>query len=375
MDDILIVGAGPVGLAMGCFLAQAGRRVRVFEAQEGEGAHFRAIGIHPPALEVLAQIGVAQELVECGMPIERARVYEEGRLLGALTFESCPGPYRFVLTVPQPATERVLRARLEELAPGSLRTGSRVTGVRAGPDRVTLQLADGREVSGGFVVGADGRRSTVREAVGVGYTGGAHDHHYVMADMEEAQSGGPAPFGGQRLGTDAAIILSRAGVVEAFPLPGGRRRWVARTPGRVTEDVLPELQRAVAQRSGVRLAGEVVACSAFTAESRQARRMLGDWWALVGDAAHVVSPIGGQGMNLGLLGVPAVGKALLAGALPGGAGRLRRRAAAASRRALLNMALGSAGFPPLLRSLAVRSVLSRPLRARAARYFTMRGLP
>lgn len=116
----------------------------------------------------------------------------------------------------------------------------------------------------------------------------------------------------------------------------------------------------------------------FTAEKRIAERLVGDGWALAGDAAHVISPIGGQGMNIGLLGGRALVEALLnpqrGRALARYDSTQRRRASAAARRAGLNMLLGSDHLPPGVRWAALHTVSLPGLQARFARYFTMRGL-
>lgn len=399
-----MVGAGPVGLYVACLLAASGREVVVLEQDHGDGrshheqtdgrtskhetgrpAGSRSIGIHPPALEALASAGVAEALLARGCRIESARLLLGAEHVGDLSLRGCPGPYPFVLTLPQFATEEVLESRLTELQPGGLRRGRRLVGLERSGGGWALELHDGSALTARFVIGCDGRNSRVREALQVPVRGGGLDHHYLMADLPDDGS----------LGSDAAISLGPEGVVESFPLPGSRRRWVARFVRRPDGLSVRDLAAAVVARTGIALEPAVcrasVPASAFTAEKRLTERLVGPGWALAGDAAHVISPIGGQGMNLGLLGGKALVEALTGepagGGRAGGSSdealtsrladhdrRQRARARRCARRAGLNMLLGSEHLPRGLRWAALRSVMLPGLRPRFARYFTMRGL-
>jgi 2-polyprenyl-6-methoxyphenol hydroxylase-like FAD-dependent oxidoreductase len=277
--------------------------VVVLEQRAQASGHSRSIGIHPPALEVLALAGLAEPLLERGVRITRARAFAQGKPLGVLELGGCPAPYRFVLSVPQPVTDSLLALRLEQLAPGSLLRGSRLEGLSQDDSGVTLQLAGGRRLRAALVAGCDGRGSSVRRLAGIARSGGPHSDHYVMADLPDSTD----------LGLDAAIYLTSAGVVESFPLPDGRRRWVVRTGGEVparTCAALELLVRLVRERTGLELSGGAATVSVFTAETLLLRSLTRGRLVLAGDAAHVIPPIGGQGLNLGWLGAERLARAL-----------------------------------------------------------------
>jgi 2-polyprenyl-6-methoxyphenol hydroxylase-like FAD-dependent oxidoreductase len=335
---------------------------------------------------------VAGELLAAGRRVRRGRAWGATGPLGDLDLATLPPPFDFVLTVPQPVTEAVLRSALLRTHPGALELGARVESLTQDPDGVTLfgRGADGapRRWRAAAVVGCDGRDGVVRGALGIGWRGGAYPDRFAMADL---------PDGGSGLGEDEALIaLHHAGVVEGFPLPGEVRRWVIRLDrddGAPPDDpsaLARWVAERVTQRTGHRPPPELAGgASAFGVERWLADRFSAGRVALAGDAAHVLSPIGGQGMNLGWLDGAAVAAAVAsawAGGEPRGpelaaalarAGRRRRGAARrAIARAAGNTALGRPIGP--LRAALRDAVLARYLRppwsAMALARFTMGGL-
>lgn len=376
MSDVMIVGGGPVGLLLGLKLHALGVRATVLERRREPRRGSRSIGVHPPALERLDELGIGARFVEHGVRVRRGRAFAGARPLGAVDFGSCLGRHRYVLSIEQEKTEALLREALESRAPGSVRTGLEVTEVERSPRSVRLRVRDvesGRErdLETAFVAGCDGKRSRCRESSAIPFRGDRYPGSYLMGDASDTTA----------LGDEAVVFFYSEGLVESFPLPAGLRRWVIRRAGE-GEASADELASAVRERTGHRVrASDVTRLSAFRAERLVAERLAVGRVALAGDAAHVISPIGGQGMNLGWLGACSLADALAEAAKAGAptpaldldARRRSRMARAAARRAELNMWLGGPATR-LVRDELVRALLSRPITHVLAHLFTMRGL-
>ena len=379
---VAIVGGGPVGLLLGLQLRSAGIDCRVLERRYEPLVHSRAIGIHPPALELLQKFGLAEPLVARGRQVRRGHVFLGATEVGTLSFDRCPSPFRFVLSIPQEETECVIEEHLRACDPDVLDRGMEVlavdNGVLGGVELLLGCDDDARvRLRAELVVGCDGHDSVVRRAAGVPFVGRSYDEPFVMGDFEESTA----------FGDDAALFFHWDGVVESFPLPGGRRRWVVRVARPVDGEPRATLARLVAERTGHRGLLEI-SCfmtSQFQAQRFLAQKFVCDRLVLAGDAAHVVSPIGGQGMNLGWLNAALLGRALIAlFAKPGAidpralhdayGAPARRRARQVARRAAFNTSMGAHRSHPALRDFLVRLLLLAPFRERLARQFTMRGL-
>lgn len=377
MFDVVIVGGGPVGLFLGGLLAHSGRLVRVLETQEVPTTHSRAIGIHPPSLELLGRLGVVDEMIGAGVAVRRGQAFGGRESLGTLDFATLPGPYPFVLTLPQSRTEGILTDKLTELEPEALQRGARVVGLTPGEEGITIRYLQGEEtheLDAAFVVGCDGKESFVRESARIPFRGGPYPDTYLMGDFTD----------NTRLGTDAGLYLTREGLVESFPLPGGVRRWVAKTERYLADASPATLAGLIERRTGHTLPIHTnTMLSAFGVQRFLAQKFFKGRLVLAGDAAHVLSPIGGQGMNLGWGDANSLDGVFT---LHFGTGRRiepllelyhRRRhkvARTAITRAEFNMMMGRKSPLAPLRNAGVRVALRTPLTRVMARVFTMHGL-
>lgn len=358
MHDVAIVGGGAVGMLLAVLLAQDGHDVVVVEARDTISQRPRAIGIHPPAVEALAEAGV--DVAGHGRRIVDGVAMADGRELGRLRLDG-------VFTLAQQEVERMLRARLATLHPDALVLGERVLALRAMPGGRQLVLDGGGPAPAArLVVAADGTRSAIRAAVGVGMLARGRTAHYVMADVD-----------GDDVGDRALLCFEREGVVESFPLPGGRRRWVALVPESMSRATFSEFAGIVRRRTGHSLPGSA-AVSAFTARQSLATSMVAGDVVLIGDAAHEISPIGGQGLNLGWLDARALAATLRSGrtGLERFNAERMRSARRASAQAGFNMGMGRALVGPMhaSRAVMIRALAVPPVSRRLADAFTMRGL-
>src|SRR5919112_2000184 len=298
---VAIVGAGPTGLALAVTLASAGVDFVVVD-RLAEGANTsRAAVVHARTLEVLAELGAAEELLARGVPLTRFAVHDGSRRLLTVPFDRLPTPYPFTLMVPQNETEAVLLGRLQSLGADVPRPYE-VASIVQDADGVTLTMTTGQVLRAEYAVGADGMHSVVRAASGIGFTGTAYPESFVLADVAMDWTPGPE---------QVSLTFASTGLTVVAPLPGGHYRVVAtvdEAPPTPDQDFVQHLldQRAPGQGTITALAWS----SRFRVHHRVADHYRAGRLLLAGDAAHVHSPAGGQGMNTGIQDGFALGTAL-----------------------------------------------------------------
>ncbi|MEO3891773.1 FAD-dependent oxidoreductase [Nonomuraea sp. B5E05] len=348
--DVLVVGAGPVGLATAVVLTRLGHHVVVVDGQ-AEGANTsRAAVVHSRTLELLEPYGVTQALVERGVHTPRFTIRDRDRLLVPVPFDGLPTRYPYTLMISQADTEAYLLARLKELG-GEVLRPVRVTSFAQDAGGVTAALDDGRSVRAAYLVGADGMHSLVREQSGIAFGGGTYAESFTLADVR--LSGGVPP-------DDVILYFSPEGLVVVAPLPDGLHRIVATVDEAPHEPGVAFVQRLLATRGPEAVPAvveEVVWGSRFRVHHRIAETYRKGRVLLAGDAAHVHSPAGGQGMNLGIEDAVMLGETL-SKVLGGGSPDLLDGYAAARR----PVAEKVVGLASRLTTLATMSAARRPLR-------------
>ncbi|MGH8879464.1 MAG: FAD-dependent oxidoreductase, partial [Stackebrandtia sp.] len=215
--EVLIVGAGPVGLTLAAALARDGVDATLVD-RAAEGANTsRAAVVHARTLEVLSELDVTGELVSRGVIVPSFNVRDRDRVLLSVGFDKLPTPFPYTLMVPQNITEEVLLNRLRAIG-GEVHRPHEVTGITTEDGRATAGFADGRRIRARYVIGCDGMHSTIREHSGIGFTGDSYAESFVLADVHMDWSE-----------PDDRVLLffDPSGVMVVAPLPEGRHRIVA----------------------------------------------------------------------------------------------------------------------------------------------------
>ncbi|MDT5107032.1 MAG: hypothetical protein QOI25_4545 [Mycobacterium sp.] len=301
--DVLIVGAGPTGLTLAASLLAGGVRATIVDRQTAGANTSRAGAINARTLEVLEGVDVARRLVKEGIQAPRFTIRDGNRVLIPIDFSTLPTAYPYTLLLPQCDTERLLLDRVVELG-GEVLRPKVLTSVAQDADGVTATFEDGDVIRAAWVVGADGMHSTVREQADIGFHGDKYEQSFVLADVRLA---GDAP-------TDEVVLFwAAAGLTVVAPLPGGAFRVVAPVDDAPEVPSAEFVQQILDDRGygvGRMTVTDVLWGSRFRIHHRVADTYRSGRILLAGDAAHVHSPAGGQGMNLGIQDAVALAEAL-----------------------------------------------------------------
>jgi 2-polyprenyl-6-methoxyphenol hydroxylase-like FAD-dependent oxidoreductase len=274
--DVLIVGAGPTGLMAAIGLARRGIRARIIDTLPAPAAWSKALAIQPRTQEILDTLGLIERFEAAGTPMHGMTVYLDGHRVTTVRFGHVRTPYPHLLSVPQNVTESLLTDHLSELGV-TVERGMELARFELDADGVTATLTrrdgPGEQVRAGWLLGCDGAHSTVRHQLGLTFEGDTVPRLWALADVRLEW---PEP------NTDADLFTRGAEALLVFPMPGGRARVMASVPDAAAagQPAAPTL----AQVQGWLDAGAMRVGRIF----------------LAGDAVHIHSPAGGQGMNTGL---------------------------------------------------------------------------
>ncbi|WP_227368323.1 FAD-dependent monooxygenase [Halomonas sp. M20] len=304
--EILIVGAGPTGLTLA---AELGRRgidaVTVDKAAEGANTS-RAAVVHARTLEVLEPLGVVSQMLEEGVKVPIFRIRDRDKVLITVDFREIPSEYAFALMCPQDRTEAILLSRLQALG-GNILRPAEVTGadINENGAHVQIKAYDSiHEISARWVIGCDGMHSKIREAAGIDFKGATYNEGFVLADVHMDW-----PLDHE----EVSLFFSPDGLVVVAPLPQNRYRIVATAEDASEKPSVPYMQALLDARGPKAKPARIldsVWSGHFKVHHRVAQNLRKGRVLLCGDAAHVHSPAGGQGMNTGIQDAVALAEVL-----------------------------------------------------------------
>ncbi|MFN0264278.1 FAD-dependent oxidoreductase [Tepidamorphus sp. 3E244] len=278
---ILIVGAGPVGLAAAVELHRRGFSFRIIDRSAGPRTQSRALAVQPTTLTMMEPSGLTERFLEAGNKIRRMKIYAEDSQLTSLELSNLGHRYSFLLSLPQSQTEHLFIDWLAERGI-AVEWNCSLTSLNIANGTAQVELLhEGRthNESFGLVLGADGSRSAVREAAGIGFAGDRMEEEFSLIDVRPP--GGVDPH-------EAIARITEHGILGAIPLDEKTIRYVADGPD--IEARLPEDARG----------GDTIWQSTFHISYHVAETFAKPPVYLAGDAAHIHSPVGGRGMNLGI---------------------------------------------------------------------------
>ncbi|UHG89781.1 FAD-dependent monooxygenase [Spirosoma oryzicola] len=301
--DVLLVGAGPTGLSLACQFLRHGVDFILIDKGEGITPYSKAIGVQARTLEIYEQIGLAKSLIEKGNIAEKAQLLEDGKVRGEVALATVgqgQSPYPFLLLVEQSQHEQLLYTFLKQQGKSvqwktSLDQFSQTSeGVTA---HVTTPTGDQQTITAKYLVGCDGAKSVVRHTLGLSFAGSTLERLFYVADVH---INWPLDHNSVR------ICLAKATLTAFFPLPGENRyRIVGTFPENDQQAEGTVLYEAIERqiKADTKLALDITQVNWFSTYKVHSRRVsaFSDGRCFVaGDAAHIHTPAGGQGMNTGI---------------------------------------------------------------------------
>ena len=303
--DVLICGAGPVGLAMAIELARYGLSVRIIDKAAEPSDKSKALVIWPRTLELLSRSGVAKSLIAAGFQVTAANITAGSETIAHIELNQVDSPYPFALMLPQSETERILTAHLNSLGVAIERNVELTSFVHSAEEVVsTLNLnAAQQTIHSKWLIGCDGAHSIVRHQLGMHFIGDTLQSNWMLADVHLTHVPAPA---------EVTVAWHSAGALVIFPITQTRYRIIADIPETPASDQAPQgkteqtftlqdVQAVLDQRGpGGITASDPIWLAGFHINERKVADYRAGRVFLAGDAAHIHSPAGGQGMNTGI---------------------------------------------------------------------------
>jgi 2-polyprenyl-6-methoxyphenol hydroxylase-like FAD-dependent oxidoreductase len=306
--DVIIVGAGPVGLLLATKLVKHGIRVKILEKRPNRVDHLsRAIGIHPPSLELFQQLDpeLIREIESKSVICRHGVCLGNGKdkVIGTLRIDLCPKPFNYILACPQASSEQALENALQRAISQTNNSSelikcAQVTSIITNDDFASVSYQkDGQisQIKSHFIIGCDGKNSIVRQSTDLCFKGRQYMDTFLMGDFNDNTT----------YGSSAAIFLGDNFLVECFPLPNNIRRWVCSTDTHIKDPTLEQFCAMVEKRTHYKISDQKdFMLSSYGVQGFVVSKMYDEKShriILAGDSAHQCSPLGGQGMNLGWL--------------------------------------------------------------------------
>jgi 2-polyprenyl-6-methoxyphenol hydroxylase-like FAD-dependent oxidoreductase len=343
---VLVAGAGPVGLACALELTRLGRAVRIVDKKAGPSTESKAIAVNSRSLDLLEPSGVTPRIIAAGVKVLRANLHSGDRRIATLDFSGLDHRYSFAIALPQSETEKLLAAELAERGV-AVEWGTEMTAFGQDANAVHAVLVkDGRQetLETPYLVGADGAHSTVRHLLKLEFPGAAYENLWQVLDVRM-----DGPWGHDEVNVR---FLRDGGLFFAIPIPGENLYRIAVNRPEEPAELAPT--------------GTVIHETLWQSEFRIHHRVVGSFAMgrcfLCGDAAHIHSPAGGRGMNMGIEDATTLARRIVGGGVEGYAAQrlpIAKRVVAQTDR-LTRMAMISKPLPRALRDTVVPIVTALP---------------
>jgi 2-polyprenyl-6-methoxyphenol hydroxylase-like FAD-dependent oxidoreductase len=304
--EVVVVGAGPTGLALGAELHRLGVSVLIVDRLAAGENTSRAAVVHARTLEVLEPVGATPELIRQGVAVQIFRIRNRDHVLATIDFKDLKTKYPFTLMCPQNRVEAILLERLRSFG-GNVERPAEVIDILQRENYVEVRVknaSDERTMRAKWVAGCDGAHSVVREHAAIPFEGGAYDESFILADVEMDW-----PLGREEVN----LFYAEQGLLLVAPLPGNLFRIVAMVEQASAQPSIDDFESILKER-GLENAPisirRMLWSSRFHIQHRIATALRQGNFLLAGDAAHVHSPAGGQGMNVGIQDAVSLANAL-----------------------------------------------------------------